>query len=57
MCIRDSTWAVVGEPGRDYLWILSREPGMDRELFEQIKTRAEAMGYDLGPLIQSAPLR
>ena len=51
------TWAVVGEPGRDYLWILSREPGMDRELFEQIKTRAEAMGYDLGPLIQSAPLR
>ena len=51
------TWAVVGEPGRDYLWILSREPGMDHELFEQIKARAEAMGYDLGPLIQSAPLR
>ena len=51
------TWAVVGEPDRDYLWILSREPAMDRVLFEQIKARATAMGYDLGPLIMAAPLR
>ncbi len=51
------TWAVVGEPGRDYLWILSREPAMDKVLFEQIKVRAVAMGYDLGPLIMAAPLR
>jgi apolipoprotein D and lipocalin family protein len=51
------TWAVVGEPDRDYLWILSREPAMDRALFEQIKARAIAMGYDLGPLIMAAPLR
>jgi apolipoprotein D and lipocalin family protein len=51
------TWAVVGEPGRDYLWILAREPAMDRALFEQIKARAVAMGYDLGPLIVAATLR
>ncbi|MCY7313532.1 MAG: lipocalin family protein [Pseudoxanthomonas sp.] len=51
------TWAVVGEPGRDYLWILSREPGMDRALFEQIKARTVEMGYDLNPLILSGPLR
>jgi apolipoprotein D and lipocalin family protein len=51
------TWAVIGEPGREYFWILSREPGMDRALFEQIKTRAVAMGYDLGPLIVAAPLQ
>lgn len=51
------TWAVVGEPDRDYLWILAREPAMDRKLFEQIKARAVAMGYDLNPLIMSAPLR
>lgn len=51
------TWAVVGEPGRDYLWILSREPAMDKALFEKIKARAVAMGYDLGPLIMAAPLR
>ena len=51
------TWAVVGEPGREYLWILSREPSMDQALFEQIKARAVAMGYDVGPLIMAAPLR
>ncbi|KAF1718363.1 hypothetical protein CSC74_05675 [Pseudoxanthomonas yeongjuensis] len=51
------TWAVVGEPDREYLWILSREPSMDRVLFEQIKARAIAMGYDLGLLVVTAPLR
>jgi len=51
------TWAVVGEPDRDYLWVLSREPSMERALFEQIKARAQGMGYDLAPLIVSAPLR
>ncbi len=50
------TWAVVGEPGRDYLWILSREPSMARRRLEQIKARAAAMGYDLEPLIVSAAL-
>mgnify|MGYP003488625881 FL=1 len=30
---------------------------MERRLFEQIKARAIAMGYDLNPLIMSAPLR
>jgi apolipoprotein D and lipocalin family protein len=49
-------WALVGEPGRDYLWILSRTPGMESALFERIKKHAEAMGYDLQPLIMSAPL-
>ena len=48
---------MIGEPGREYFWILSREPAMDRALFERIKTRAVAMGYDLGPLVVAAPLR
>lgn len=52
----DYQWAVVGEPDRRYLWILSRSPGMDRELFEQLKARATAMGYDLGELKVMAPL-
>ena len=48
---------MVGEPGRDYLWILSREPSMDRALFEQLKSTAEGMGYDLSPLAMAAPLK
>ena len=53
----DYQWAMVGEPGRDYLWILSREPSMDRALFEQLKAKAEGMGYDLSPLVMAAPLK
>jgi apolipoprotein D and lipocalin family protein len=50
-------WAVVGDPDHKYLWILSREPSMDAELFARLKAKAEAMGYDLAPLVMAAPLR
>lgn len=53
----DYQWAVVGDPKRKYLWILSREPRMDGDLFNRLKARAEAMGYDLEPLVMAAPLR
>lgn len=50
-------WAVIGEPRRRYLWILSRTPAMAPALFARIKQRAVAMGYELDTLIVSAPLR
>ncbi|TDB33234.1 hypothetical protein TEP_05915 [Stenotrophomonas sp. TEPEL] len=53
----DYQWAMVGEPGRRYLWILARLPEMDRALFDRLKAKAEAMGYDLAPLRMMAPLR
>lgn len=53
----DYRWAMVGEPARDHLWILAREPGLDRAVFENLKARAAAMGYDLAPLIVSGTLR
>ncbi|MCL7714079.1 lipocalin family protein [Stenotrophomonas mori] len=46
----DYQWAMIGEPGRDYLWILSRTPSMDSALFERLKRQATDMGYDLAPL-------
>ncbi|TWI05030.1 apolipoprotein D and lipocalin family protein [Luteimonas cucumeris] len=49
-------WAVVASPNRKYLWVLSRTPSMERGLFERIKARAEAMGFDLEPLVIAAPL-
>lgn len=52
----DYQWAVVGEPDREYFWILSRTPTMERGLFEQIKARAEAVGYRLKPLVVVAPV-
>mgnify|MGYP000984663157 CR=1 FL=1 len=38
-------WAVVGDPSRDYLWILSREPRMDPALYEKIVDRARQQGF------------
>jgi apolipoprotein D and lipocalin family protein len=44
-------WAVVGEPRRRYLWILSREPQLDQAIYAQIVDRAQKQGYDLNSLI------
>jgi apolipoprotein D and lipocalin family protein len=42
----DHEYAVVGHPGRDYLWILSRTPTMDPELYASIVRRLQAQGYE-----------
>ena len=47
----DYRWAIVGEPGREYLWILSRDPALDAATFEGLKARARMLGYDLDKLI------
>lgn len=52
----DYQWAMVGEPDRRYLWILSRAPSMPRARFDALKARAAAMGYNLAPLRVMAPI-
>jgi apolipoprotein D and lipocalin family protein len=42
----DYAWAVVGEPKRKYLWILSRTPALDKETLDGILLRLPAQGYD-----------
>jgi apolipoprotein D and lipocalin family protein len=39
-------YAVVGEPSRSFLWILSRTPTMDEELYQEIISRLPEKGYD-----------
>jgi len=54
----DYSFAVVGEPGREYLWILSRTPVMPEETFAAILKRLEAQHYDVTKLVrtrQTAP--
>ena len=53
----DYQWALVGEPGRDYLWILSRQPTLDKQTFEDLKGRARVHGYELAELIVVSPPR
>ena len=46
----DYRWAVVGNPNRKYLWILSRTRTLPAEQLEMAKQAAVAQGYDLGEL-------
>ncbi|MDH4183841.1 MAG: lipocalin family protein [Nitrospinota bacterium] len=49
----DYEYAVVGEPGRNYLWILSRSPEMEEGKFQKALSRIRDQGYDPSRLIMS----
>ena len=49
----DYSYAVVGHPGRDYLWILSRTPTMDEATYQAILTRLQAQGYETSRLVRT----
>lgn len=42
----DYSWAIVGEPSRRYLWILSRDPAPGPEAAAALVERVRALGYD-----------
>ncbi|HNO78311.1 MAG TPA: lipocalin family protein [Phycisphaerae bacterium] len=42
----DYEYAVVGEPSRTFLWILSRESTLDESILEGIKSRLPDLQYD-----------
>lgn len=46
-------WAVVGHPGRDYLWILSREPTLPEDTYAGILDRLQAQHYDTSRLVET----
>ena len=47
---KDYEYAVVGEPKRKYLWILSRSPKLDPAVYSAIVEKIKAAGYDLTKL-------
>jgi apolipoprotein D and lipocalin family protein len=46
----DYSYAVVGHPNRKYLWILSRTPNIDQEIYNGIIKRIKDKGFDLSKL-------
>lgn len=46
----DYTFAVVGVPSRKYVWILSRTPSMDRDVYEMLVDRIAKKGFDANRL-------
>lgn len=49
----DYTYAVVGEPKRNYLWILSRTPQIDSVIYEELLLKIKSHGYDISKLIKT----
>jgi apolipoprotein D and lipocalin family protein len=47
----DYSWAVVGDPSRNYLWILARTPRLDDETIAAARALARASGYDVERLV------
>jgi apolipoprotein D and lipocalin family protein len=50
----DYTWAVVGGPSRQSLWVLSRTPVMSDSSFEQAIEIAKGNGFDTSGLVKTA---
>ncbi len=46
-------YAVVGEPGRRYLWILSRTPQIDDALYQGLLAKMAEEGFDTGRMIKT----
>jgi apolipoprotein D and lipocalin family protein len=46
-------WAVVGEPGRRYLWVLSRTASLPRETLDGLLGRAREMGFPVERVLRS----
>ncbi len=47
----DYSWAVVGDPARDYLWILARAPRLDDRSVATARAAAQDNGFDVGRLV------
>ncbi len=49
----DYEYAVVGEPKRRYLWILSRTPKIDDALYQRLLAKMSDQGFDTGRMIKT----
>ncbi len=50
----DYQWAVVGNPNRKYLWVLSRTPRLPSEQLDRALEAAASQGFDLTQLKYTA---
>lgn len=50
----DYRWAVVGNPNRKYLWVLSRTPQLPKNLLDAALKAAAMQGFDLTQLRYTA---
>lgn len=51
---RNYQYTVVGDPNRKYLWILSRTPRMDEDLYRCLLAKMAAQGFDTSRMIRTS---
>ena len=49
---KDYQWAIIGSKSDKYLWILSRTPQIDEELYMHLLNKIKQRGYDISALIK-----
>lgn len=49
--LSDYRYALVGEPGRENLWILSRTPHLDRSIRDRLVAHARELGFPVENLL------
>ena len=47
-------YAVVGSPNRDYLWILSRTPQFDEQLYQSLLAKMTSRGFETERMIRTS---
>jgi apolipoprotein D and lipocalin family protein len=52
----DYSYAIVSEPNKKYLWILSRNSKMDETIYLQIISKLKSKGFDLSKLQKTKQL-
>lgn len=49
----DYSYAVIGDPSREYFWILARSPRMDEGTYSRLVSSSAAKGFDTSRLIRT----
>ncbi|HNT52662.1 MAG TPA: lipocalin family protein [Candidatus Syntrophosphaera sp.] len=54
---KNYSYTVVSDPGRDYLWILTRQMAIDKKTYEEITDFLRDNGWDLSRLVFTGKLK
>jgi apolipoprotein D and lipocalin family protein len=49
---KDYQWALIGSSSDSYLWILSRKPQIEKELYNELLEKLKKRGYNIDKLIK-----
>jgi apolipoprotein D and lipocalin family protein len=45
-------YALVGDPSREYLWVLSREEELDKDIYAKLLSKARSHGFDTDKVLR-----